>query len=426
MKRMPVLSGPFLLALVAVASNPCPAAWLDDTTYDVGVEDILAPKGTVDSGQTIIPRCVVANYGDSTAGFWTFFHIDDGTPYGYSDSLWLPGLAPSQRETLAFSAWVPRGRDSMEAIAWTECAGDTFPADDTCRQRFLVRVRDIAIIAILKPAPDTTYDSGVTFYPQCLVWNYGSPPFDTVVVNFCIGSYVSACTLYAGHSETATALDPYTTMPGVWACQVWAFVVGDLHPENNMMIDTFTVRGTIVCDVAVTGLWQDSTGLIRGVMANLGDNLAMFWAFQKLRDSAGSALFDESTQVTLWPSDSTEMIIPTAGLPPGLYVAACSVSMSGDQNSTNDVKRLWFRVNTGVEEGQPQATSFKPQATVLSGSMVHSLSSKVLFDATGRRVLSPKPGVYFVAEYSVVSSQHSGTVDGARNTVHVRKVILQR
>jgi len=31
-----------------------------------------------------------------------------------------------------------------------------------------------------------------------------------------------------------------------------------------------------------------------------------------------------------------------------------------------------------------------------------------------------------VLEYSVVSGQHSGTVDGARNTVHVRKVIIQK
>ena len=50
----------------------------------------------------------------------------------------------------------------------------------------------------------------------------------------------------------------------------------------------------------------------------------------------------------------------------------------------------------------------------------------VAFDAMGRRVLNPKPGVYFVSEYSVVGSQHSGTLNGARNTVHVRKVILQR
>jgi len=45
--------------------------------------------------------------------------------------------------------------------------------------------------------------------------------------------------------------------------------------------------------------------------------------------------------------------------------------------------------------------------------MVHSLSSKVVFDALGRRVLNPKSGVCFVAEY------------GERSTVHVRKVIIQ-
>jgi len=52
--------------------------------------------------------------------------------------------------------------------------------------------------------------------------------------------------------------------------------------------------------------------------------------------------------------------------------------------------------------------------TILSGPSVHSLASKVVFDASGRRVVSPKSGVYFVAEY------------GARSTVHVRKVVIQR
>jgi len=59
-----------------------------------------------------------------------------------------------------------------------------------------------------------------------------------------------------------------------------------------------------------------------------------------------------------------------------------------------------------------------------------------LLDISGRKAMDLKPGpndvgrlaagVYFVLEHSVVSSQHSGTVDGARNTVHVRKVIIQR
>jgi hypothetical protein len=77
----------------------------------------------------------------------------------------------------------------------------------------------------------------------------------------------------------------------------------------------------------------------------------------------------------------------------------------------------------GVEEGlKPQASSLKHPPTV-----VRSLPpGAVVFDAMGRRAVKPKSGIYFVREQSAISSQHSGAENGARSTVHVRKVILQR
>ena len=63
------------------------------------------------------------------------------------------------------------------------------------------------------------------------------------------------------------------------------------------------------------------------------------------------------------------------------------------------------------------------------------MASSELLDITGRRVLVLKPGpndvrgfadgVYFVMEQSAFSRQYSGTENGARSTVHVRKVIIQ-
>jgi len=77
----------------------------------------------------------------------------------------------------------------------------------------------------------------------------------------------------------------------------------------------------------------------------------------------------------------------------------------------------------------PSAECRMPNAgpTIMSGAEVQGLSSKVVFDALGRRALNPASGVYFVREQSVVSSQHSGTEHGARNTEYdgrLRKVVL--
>ena len=68
---------------------------------------------------------------------------------------------------------------------------------------------------------------------------------------------------------------------------------------------------------------------------------------------------------------------------------------------------------TGVEESpKPRASSHKLAATV-----IRSLPpGAVVFDAMGRRVVSPKPGVYFVR------AEGRGVVEASR----VYKVIVQR
>jgi hypothetical protein len=287
---------------------------LDDTTHNVGVEDILAPRGTIDSGQTIIPRCIVANYGDSAESLWAFMVVDAGAIV-HSDSLWLPALAPARRETIAFIGWAPECRDSATAIAWTACAGDTYPQNDTCRVRFLVRVKRIDV-HIIEPQNGDTFDSGIVITPMCRVTNSGN-----VSLNFDLrfrvypGHYIFTrnLNLPAGCSTDVSGL-PFSTMPG------------------EMMLT-----------VEVPGFGADTS-------------------------------------------------------------------------------RFWVRGGAGVEE----TPNFKLRTPNTATVMRALPAGAVVFDATGRRVLSPKAGVYFIREQSAFSSQHSGAENGARSTVHVRKVILQR
>jgi hypothetical protein len=69
----------------------------------------------------------------------------------------------------------------------------------------------------------------------------------------------------------------------------------------------------------------------------------------------------------------------------------------------------------GVEEShKPTAISRKLEPTILSGaSSVKRLASCVVFDAMGRRVTNPKPGVYFVREAQAQAKT-------------IRKVVIQR
>ncbi len=72
-------------------------------THDVGVDEILAPVGTVNPGQTITPSARVANYGDQTETFRAYFAIYDTTTDAqvYDESLHVT-LAPVTDTTLPY------------------------------------------------------------------------------------------------------------------------------------------------------------------------------------------------------------------------------------------------------------------------------------------------------------------------------------
>jgi len=342
---------------------------------------ILAPSGTIDSGQTVIPRLVIRNMSNEPADqVDAFFTIDDGTPNGYSDSIKGMYLDMRTTETLDFSAWVPHGRDSMNCECWTYWPGDSFPKDDTIRNRFLVRVKDVAVLQIIDPAPDTILDSGVVFSPKARVWNYGnvSLNFD---VRFTIGAYrvTRNLNLIAGGSTVVTAPTPYTCMPGIWACQVFAVVTGDLHPENNLKVDTFTVRGEITKDVDVRAILAPAsvvdTAMVwtpKGRFGNNGVDAASFEAYYLIFNAAGSPVYADSTPVLLGAGDSIELNFSNVQLTTlGFYTAACSVYMTGDQNSTNDVMRRRFRVvdkisgDVGVTQIVSPPLNVKPDSSFI-------------------------------------------------------------
>ncbi|MBM3313167.1 hypothetical protein FJY70_01080, partial [candidate division WOR-3 bacterium] len=322
--------------------------------FNVRPLSILAPTGTIDSGQTIFPKLVIRNMSNEPADdVSAWFMIDDGTAFPYLDSAKNLYLDMRTTCTLQFSAWMPQGRDSMGVVAWTYWAGDSFPQDDTIRNRFLVRVKDIAVTQIIDPAPDTTLDSGVVFNPRARVWNYGnvSVNFDC---RFTIGRYRSTrnLNLIAGGATIVMAPNPYTANPGIWSCIVNALVVGDLHPENNVRADTFTVRGEIYRDVEAIAVLSppsvvDTTTLItpRGLITNNGVGAAAFKSFFIIQNAAGTPVYADSANHMLGPGDTAEVAYKDVWLNNiGIYYAAESVSMDDDQKSINDVKRIRVRV----------------------------------------------------------------------------------
>jgi hypothetical protein len=375
---------------------------------DAAVDTIVSPAGAIDVGQAVVPRCVVHAYTGSGPVEVHFLIPDEG----YHDSLTLPPMPPGFVDTVTFGSWIPHGRDSMTAVAWTECPGDTYPQNDTFRQRFFLRIKDIGL-SDLWPSGNT-FDSGQVIVPHVRVSNLGN-----VALFFRL--WRDSMLLPPGE-DTVIYADSLTCVPGIWTIQAFVVVVGDLHPWNNFIVDTFYVRGTMFESLWVRVLMPDTvdTGDIvtpRVRAGNSGVNPAAFWLQFNIYDSAGRALFPaDSSQMMLGPGDSTETEYwPISFSEPGMYLAV-ALAFIEPGHAAADSHYFWVVPGSGVEE----AANGEGRKANGGVSVLRRLPpGAVVFDAMGRRVVNPKPGVYFVREEPSAASRQPSAVT-------VRKVIIQR
>jgi hypothetical protein len=399
---------------------------------DVGVDTILVPGATVDSGRHGTPRIALGNYSDVEATVvGVHFEVLDPTRVVYHDSLYIPAIPPHSKDTVEFSmfGWLPYQRDTLTAVCWTTCTEDTNPANDTFVKKVFVRVKDIGLTD-LWPAGDT-FDSGQAIVPHVHAWNYGN-----ITMSFVVWS--DSATLPAGGDRVMYG-DSLTCVPGVWTIEAYALVPGDLYPANNRIVDTFYVRGTIEHRMGVRVFGPDTvdtlTPAVFGVVVtNLTRNTESFWMCLLAAESARTQYFyRESLQVMIGGNDSLQTNVALHLTEPGCYVVACSLSLPGG-NDTVDYHYFWVVPGSGVEEsGQPIGYSSQPTATVIRGVLrvgdrgPGTGDRMELLDAAGRKVMALHtgsndvsrlaPGVYFVREPSAVSGQPSAVR---------RKVILQR
>ncbi|UCG42135.1 MAG: S8 family serine peptidase [candidate division WOR-3 bacterium] len=417
-------------------------AMASDISRSVRPEKILSPSSVVDSGMPITPRIVVRNIGDETAdSIDIHFIIDDQMDRViYADSTYLLNMPGPSVETIMFTPWVAVGRDSLGCMAWTFWSGDSYVHDDTIASRFLVRVRDIAILDV------KFSQTGETLYPDTArilahLANYGNVTlrfplltnigmmFDTVWVE----------SLAPGESLWV-ASDTYRLRVGVWVCNVRVSVAGDLHPENNDTSFVFYVRGAIDKDVACeeilvpSGVMDTLPFLPRARYANYGTSDVTCTTYCRIEDTVTDVIvYSDRVPVLLVVGDTlTVAYRPCTLKVEGPYMVACSIHLVGDQNWLNNFIHQGFRVGAGVGiEGEPK---LKPKGVALEPTVVRGILAiplaadrrqrATLHDPTGRLVMVLKPGdnvirhvtpgVYFVR-----------TAEGG-STSAVRKVVIQR
>ena len=304
------------------------------TARDVGVQRIVAPAGTVDSGATVTPQAWVRNYGTAAASFPVTVHI--GASYASSQN--VSNLASGDSVTVTFTNWTASPRGALAVRCSTGLASDQYTINDTLSGSVTVRVTNVGVTHIV--APSGTVDSGTMTTPQARVKNFGSAAA-TFPVTFTIGAgYANTQTvtnLNPGDSVTVNFANWTANQTGTFGTRCSTALAGDQVPGNNVQTGTVTVSTR---NVGVTRIVAPSGTIDSGVavtpqarVRNYGSAAATFPVTFRI-----GAFYTNTQNVTsLNPGDSL-LVSFTSWTPTqrGTSATRCSTALAGDQNHAND------------------------------------------------------------------------------------------
>ncbi len=213
--------------------------------HDVGVAEITAPSGPIDSGVPVVPQCKVVNRGSTEESFWTRYAINStGLALVYSDSSWLT-VAAGDSAFADFDTWPASPPGVVMLLSYTDLATDQNRANDTAHGAVTVRriLHDVGAVEII--APSDTVDTGADVVPAALVQNFG-PLIETFPVRFQIGSFYTqdtSATLSPGATDTIRFPAWHATEIGTHAVRCSTMLAGDGDPANDAVEDTVVVPG---------------------------------------------------------------------------------------------------------------------------------------------------------------------------------------
>jgi hypothetical protein len=212
---------------------------------NVGVTAIVAPTDTVGSGATIAPQARVKNYGTSAATFPATFRI--GT--SYTNIQTVSNLAAGDSVLVSFSTWTAGQRGTFVKRCSTALTGDQNHTNDTLSGSVTVRVKDIGVVGINKPAG--SYGQGEIVTPAATIRNYGNVPagFEVwMLLKDPTGALhysdsVNVANLDTANNLVVDAFRPCTLqLLGDWTAKCSTALSGDMRLDNNVMTGGFTIR----------------------------------------------------------------------------------------------------------------------------------------------------------------------------------------
>jgi hypothetical protein len=324
---------------------------------DVGVTQITAPTGTVDSGTTITPKARVKNFGSSNATFPVTFKIGSF----YTNTQTVTNLAGGDSVLVSFTSWTATQRGTHATRCSTALSGDQNHTNDTLPGSVTVRVTNVGVTTIV--APTDTIDSGTAVTPQARVKNLGTAAA-TFPVTFRIGSFYSDSqnvTNLASGDSTLVSFGTWTAAQrGTQATRCSTALSGDQNHGNDTLSGSVFVR---VKDVGVVSVNRPSGSYGQGdtvtpvaTIRNYGNVATGCEAWMLLKDSTGALYYSDSVNVANLNPGSNLVVNafrPCTLQMLGDWTAKCSTALSGDMHLDNDIMTRGFTVRPPWVEREP-------------------------------------------------------------------------
>lgn len=345
--------------------------------HDVGVTEIVAPKGTLDSGTVVSPRAVIHNWGYAADSFPVTLRIG-----GVYTQTRQATLAAGASDTVDFPDWIAQPIGRFQTVAFTDLATDENRANDTAfgYDSVVVRaaaVHDVGALSITRPVG--VVDSGRAVTPEAVIRNFGTRT-ETFPVVFTIGSgYADTidCDLEPGETDTvifeAWTADP----PGDYGCVCYTALAGDTNRHNDTATATVTVSPLRRPDVGARVILAPAGTVELGAVVTPQAVVRHFVD----TDERAEVTFPVIMTIGEGYRDSTTVTLPAGGIDTvafrdwtaqtmGSFTEVCFTDLAGDPNRANDTARGTVEVVAVPYHDVGAEVILAPEGTVHIGTAI--------------------------------------------------------
>jgi outer membrane protein assembly factor BamB len=317
---------------------------------DVGCNIILAPSGSLDSGQIVVPACSVYNYG----GLTETYRVRIAIAGGYVDSATVTDHAAGTAKYVTFANWTAATRGALAVTCSTRLSGDGNIGNDSKIDTVTVEVRDVGVKLILAPSGTITAHTVVT--PACSVFNHGSTaPTYSVRMRFETYDQTTTVTSHGQGTTQYVTFPDWTAVVGTHAVSCSTELATDLVKSNDKKTGSVVVNnippGTLKWRYQTGGMIYSSPAISTNGTIYVGSNDSYLYAVSE----DGVLRWRHQTGGPVRSS-------PAVGPDGTIYVG----SDDGCLYALNPDSTLKWRYQTGA--GVESSPALAPDGTVYVGS----------------------------------------------------------